>query len=125
MILGRQKTEGWGARVIDRLSRDLQNAFPGQQGFSLRNLKSMRAFAAAWPETTFVQRPVAQLAGLPAAIMHRAGAQTDQAAIVQQPVAQLANHEGSLRLRFSGPPCGSRRARPGIVPSLTDPLDIR
>ena len=49
-ILVRQEKEGWGARVIDRLSADLRVAFPEMQGFSPRNLKYMRAFAAAWPE---------------------------------------------------------------------------
>ncbi|MGE5153401.1 MAG: DUF1016 N-terminal domain-containing protein, partial [Bdellovibrio bacteriovorus] len=43
MILARQEAEGWGAKVIDRLSRDLHAAFPGQHGFSPRNLKYMRA----------------------------------------------------------------------------------
>ena len=33
-ILHRQQTMGWGAQVIDRLSRDLKSAFPGQDGFS-------------------------------------------------------------------------------------------
>ncbi len=61
MILGRQKVEGWGAKVIDRLAVDLQREFPGQQGFSPRNLKYMRAFAAAWPEAAFVQQPAAQI----------------------------------------------------------------
>jgi predicted nuclease of restriction endonuclease-like (RecB) superfamily len=61
MILDRQQSEGWGAKVIDRLSLDLQNEFPGQQGFSPRNLKYMRAFAEAWPETAIVQAPLAQL----------------------------------------------------------------
>jgi hypothetical protein len=45
LILDRQKREGWGAKVIDRLAVDLQREFPGQQGFSPRNLKYMRAFA--------------------------------------------------------------------------------
>lgn len=31
------------------LAADLQRDFPGQQGFSPRNLKYMRAFAEAWP----------------------------------------------------------------------------
>jgi predicted nuclease of restriction endonuclease-like (RecB) superfamily len=57
MILDRQKAEGWGAKVIDRLSRDMQNEFPGQQGYSPRNLKYMRAFAEAWPETVIVHQP--------------------------------------------------------------------
>jgi hypothetical protein len=42
MILDRHKAEGWGANVIDRLSQDLRNEFPGQQGFSPRNLKYCR-----------------------------------------------------------------------------------
>ena len=61
MILDRQEAEGWGTKVIDRLSRDLQNEFPGQQGFSPRNLKYMRAFAEAWPDPAFVQQPAAQI----------------------------------------------------------------
>ncbi|MFA5265873.1 MAG: DUF1016 N-terminal domain-containing protein, partial [Opitutaceae bacterium] len=61
LILNRQRQEGWGTKVIDRLSADLQREFPGQQGFSPRNLKYMRAFAEAWPETVIVQQPVAQL----------------------------------------------------------------
>ncbi len=55
MILMRQEREGWGARVIDRLSADLREAYPDMQGLSPRNLKYMRAFAAAWPEYEIVQ----------------------------------------------------------------------
>jgi predicted nuclease of restriction endonuclease-like (RecB) superfamily len=61
LILDRQKREGWGAKVIDRLSRDLQREFPGQQGFSRANLLFMRAFAQAWSETSIVLQPVRQL----------------------------------------------------------------
>jgi len=60
-ILERQGREGWGARVIDRLSRDLRGAFPEMKGFSPRNLKYMRAFAEAWPDIAFVQEVLAQL----------------------------------------------------------------
>ena len=60
LILDRQGSEGWGAKVIDRLSADLQSAFPGSAGFSPRNLKYMRAFAEAWPDYAIVQR-IAQL----------------------------------------------------------------
>jgi len=49
------------ARVIDRLAADLRDAFPEMKGFSPRNLKYMRAFAAAWPDREVVQRIVAQL----------------------------------------------------------------
>jgi len=60
-ILGRQRTEGWGTKVIERLAKDLGAEFPGVEGFSSRNLKYMRAFAEAWPEKEFVQQAVAQL----------------------------------------------------------------
>lgn len=60
-ILDRQGREGWGAKVIDRLSEDLRDAFPDMQGLSPRNLKYMRAFAAAWPDHRIVQRTVAQI----------------------------------------------------------------
>lgn len=61
VILERQRDAGWGAKVIDRLAADLRRAFPDQAGFSPRNLKYMRAFAAAWPDAEIVQRLVAQL----------------------------------------------------------------
>lgn len=61
MILARQGREGWGAKVIDRLSADLRGAFPDMQGFSPRNLKYMRAFAEAWPEPDIVQEALARI----------------------------------------------------------------
>jgi predicted nuclease of restriction endonuclease-like (RecB) superfamily len=60
-ILNRQRQEGWGARIIDRLSLDLAKAFPGMRGFRARNLKYMKAFAEAYPDEEFVQQVVAQL----------------------------------------------------------------
>lgn len=60
-ILDRQNLEGWGARIIDRLSADLKSQFPGASGFSPRNLKYMRAFAETWPAEAIVQAPLAQL----------------------------------------------------------------
>jgi predicted nuclease of restriction endonuclease-like (RecB) superfamily len=60
-ILLRQQSEGWGAKIIDRLSHDLKTAFPDMTGFSPRNLKYMRKFAQAWPDREIVQRTVAQI----------------------------------------------------------------
>ena len=60
-ILVRQSSEGWGAKIIDRLSFDLKNAFPDMQGFSPRNLKYMRVFAEAYPDSEFVHRLCAQI----------------------------------------------------------------
>jgi predicted nuclease of restriction endonuclease-like (RecB) superfamily len=60
-ILDRQHEQGWGTKVIDRLSVDLKSRFPEATGFSPRNLKYMRAFAAAWPDRAIVQGSLAQL----------------------------------------------------------------
>ena len=60
-ILDRQHEEGYGTKVIDRLSADLRKRFPDARGYSPRNLKYMRAFAAAWPDPEVVQQRVAQL----------------------------------------------------------------
>lgn len=61
MILKRQEAEGWGARVIDRLSIDLKQEFPDQKGFSTRNLKYMRNFADSYPDKQIVQQAAAQI----------------------------------------------------------------
>jgi predicted nuclease of restriction endonuclease-like (RecB) superfamily len=60
-ILARQKEQGWGARIIDRLAADLRKEFPNVTGFSPRNLKYMRALAEAWPAEQIVQQLVAQI----------------------------------------------------------------
>ena len=61
VILARQENEGWGAKVVDRLSADLSRAFPDMRGLSPRNLRYMRAFAAAWPDRGIVQEVLAGL----------------------------------------------------------------
>jgi predicted nuclease of restriction endonuclease-like (RecB) superfamily len=53
--------EGWGGKIVDRLAHDLQNEFPGIEGFSPRNLRYMRSLAEAWPETEILQQLIAKL----------------------------------------------------------------
>jgi len=60
-ILARQSEQGWGAKVIERLSHDLRTAFPDMKGFSRANLMYMRAFAEAWPNPEIVQQLVGRL----------------------------------------------------------------
>ncbi len=68
----RQKEKGWGAGIIPKLSRDIQNELPEIKGFSERNLKRMIAFFRAYP------LKVPQIV-----------AQTGSSSKVPQPVAQL------------------------------------
>jgi predicted nuclease of restriction endonuclease-like (RecB) superfamily len=60
-ILARQRQDGWGTGVIERLSKDLRSEFPAMQGLSPRNLGYMKAFAAAWPDESILQAPLAKL----------------------------------------------------------------
>jgi len=54
-ILARQREQKWGSKVVDRLSQDLRQEFPGIKGFSRSNLMYMRAFAEAWASEQIVQ----------------------------------------------------------------------
>ncbi|HEY9709113.1 MAG TPA: PDDEXK nuclease domain-containing protein, partial [Oculatellaceae cyanobacterium] len=60
-ILTRQRQQGWGAKVITKLSKDLRQAFPEMKGFSRTNLLYMRAFAEAYPDEQIVQAVLGQI----------------------------------------------------------------
>jgi predicted nuclease of restriction endonuclease-like (RecB) superfamily len=57
----KQKNDGWGAKTIENLSKDLKSSFPNMQGFSFRNLKYMVHFAKEYPDFAIGQQPVAQI----------------------------------------------------------------
>jgi hypothetical protein len=58
-ILDRWQRLGWGSKVIDRLSTDLQFQFPGRRGFSPTNLDYIRRMVFGSPKDPVSQ----QLAG--------------------------------------------------------------
>jgi predicted nuclease of restriction endonuclease-like (RecB) superfamily len=60
-ILERQERQGWGGRVIERLSSDLREAFPDMKGWSSTNLKYMKGFAEICPGRQFGQQAADQL----------------------------------------------------------------
>ena len=88
-ILEKQQTLGWGAQVIDKLSQDLSLAFPEDRGYSVRNLKYMRAFAEAYPDFPIVQVPLAQLQKYPIWQVPLASLQGEDKDFVQVPLAQI------------------------------------
>lgn len=53
--------QGRGAKVIERLAKDLKKEFPDITGFSRSNLLSIRAFAEAYPDPQIVQQLVGQI----------------------------------------------------------------
>ena len=61
MIHERQEREGWGAKVIPQLSRDIRNELPEVKGFSERNIGYMIRFAREYDSSVNLQQPVAKL----------------------------------------------------------------
>ncbi|MGK5594268.1 MAG: PDDEXK nuclease domain-containing protein [Parachlamydiaceae bacterium] len=47
-IVEKQEKSGWGTKIIDKLAKDIQSAFPGIEGFSRTNIFRMRAFYTAY-----------------------------------------------------------------------------
>jgi predicted nuclease of restriction endonuclease-like (RecB) superfamily len=61
-IAEKQKSGGWGSKIIERIGKDIQKEFPEVEGFSRRNLFRMRSFYLAYQ---IVPQAVAQLESLP------------------------------------------------------------
>ncbi|GAA3622955.1 DUF1016 N-terminal domain-containing protein [Flavivirga jejuensis] len=53
-ILDVQKRLGWGSQIIEKLAAHIKKEFPDNSGFSVRNLKYMRAFSEAYPDFPIV-----------------------------------------------------------------------
>jgi predicted nuclease of restriction endonuclease-like (RecB) superfamily len=60
-ILQSQAKQGWGAKVIEQLSKDLRLEFPEMKGFSPQNLKYMRRFAQEYNVDEISQQAVDQI----------------------------------------------------------------
>ena len=50
LIVERQRVQGWGRSVVERLAADIQKGFPGMGGFSTQNIWYMRSFYLAWTD---------------------------------------------------------------------------
>jgi predicted nuclease of restriction endonuclease-like (RecB) superfamily len=60
-ILTAQAQQGWGAKVVGQLSKDLRLEFPEMKGFSPQNLKYMRKFAEEYAVGEIGQQAVDQI----------------------------------------------------------------
>lgn len=57
----RQERDGWGKSVVEKISRDLREEFPGASGFSTQNLWYMRQFYLEYSEQTILQQLVGEI----------------------------------------------------------------
>lgn len=60
-IVERQKDQGWGKSVVEQLSKDIQNEFPGTAGYSPQNLWLMRQFYCEYTDSEFLLQPVTEM----------------------------------------------------------------
>ena len=60
-IIESQSNQGWGAKVIDQLSKDLRSEFPEIKGFGPQNLKYMRKFSQTYNAEEIGQHAIDQL----------------------------------------------------------------
>lgn len=98
-IVEKQRAQGWGDAVVERLASDLRSEFPGMTGFSARSVWEMKRFYITWSAPELLQQLVAELA---------AEAKTGGAGFLQQAVAELTPATGrALTLQL-----------PGLLPEL-------
>ena len=106
-IIYLQKKEGWGSKVIDKLSKAIRSKYPDKKGYSRRNIFYMCQFASAYPlevlkemdridsllTTPTVEKVLSltnelnQIVQQPVALIQAIENQSNT--ITQQPVAQL------------------------------------
>lgn len=61
LLNDRTEEDGWGAKVLETISVDLQNALPGLRGFSVSNLKNMKQFFTTYSQFVISQSLTGQL----------------------------------------------------------------
>lgn len=113
-ILYLQNKEGWGSKVIDKLSQAIRSQYPEKKGYSRRNIFYMCQFAVAYPLAILEQLNKAdealvipsleciltqikllnQLVQQPVALIQ--GAEKQKDIFMQQPVVQEATIEKTL-----------------------------
>ena len=60
-IYRKQGEEGWGAKTIEKLAKDLKESFPHAKGYSRTNISYMVQFAKEYPEIEIIQQLVGQI----------------------------------------------------------------
>ncbi|KGN87423.1 PDDEXK nuclease domain-containing protein [Porphyromonas gulae] len=94
-ILYLQEKEGWGAKVIDKLSEAIRSQYPDKKGYSRRNIFYMCRFASAYPLNVLQQMCEADsvLSDPSVDVVKALTAQLNQ--LVQEPLAliQIAENQ--------------------------------
>jgi len=60
-ITDKQQQLGWGKAIVETLSKDLQNEFPGIRGFGTSNLWAMAQFFSEYEGSTILRPLVGEI----------------------------------------------------------------
>ena len=95
-ILYLQKREGWGGKVVDKLSQAIRAEYPDKKGYSRRNIFYMCQFASAYPLETLrkLHEVEAQMQQPSVELVQQLTKQLNE--IVQQPIAQIQSISETL-----------------------------
>ena len=88
-IIKKQQARRWGAQVIVQLSKDLTEQFAEDKGYSERNLRNMKRFAAEYPDFPFLQVPLAKIQNNPIWQVPLAELEEKGKEFLQVPLAQI------------------------------------
>lgn len=61
IIVENQQRHGWGKKIVERLSNDLQSSFPNKGGYSPQNLWYMRQFYLSYKDEPKLQQAVGEI----------------------------------------------------------------
>lgn len=90
-ILYLQKKNGWGSKVIDRLSKAIRSKYPDKKGYSRRNLFYMCQFASTYPLEVLIEMNKVDTLLLRPTTENVLRLTSELNHIVQQPVALIPN----------------------------------
>lgn len=92
-ILYLQEKEGWGAKVIDKLSEAIRSQYPDKKGYSRRNIFYMCRFASAYPLNVLQQMCEADSMLSNPSVDAVKALTTQLNQLVQEPLALIPNTE--------------------------------
>ena len=99
MLYSAQQAEGWGKGTLVRLSHDMKNEYPRENGFSVRNLRCMIEFFLEYNQELTMTKAVVQPAVAKLQDNSSLTTQLHNNTIVQPAVAQLPEYNFSLPIR--------------------------
>jgi ferritin len=133
-ILHNQRMQGWGAKVIDRISQAIREKYPHKKGYSPRNLKYMCKFARYYPLQTLqeliladeqIRNPtVKSMLELAGRLNDVETMQEKLEQFVQEPPAQMQNADNHENIIMQAIPAQIKQQAVAQILSVSKTMEI-